>query len=383
MDFSRVSTLRITCFRATAPWLRQEVTALGYPVRYESESGVEVEGSLRDAMRLNLHLRTGLNVLYRICQGRCRHADELYALGKGLPWEEYIAPDGYLTIDDRVHTQAVRNTMFATQRLKDAIVDRLRERTGARPDAGPERRGVVVLLYWKDQEVQVYLNTSGMKISDRGYRRCPHRAPLREVLAASLLGATEYAGDRPLVLPMCGSGTLAVEAVLLAQGRAPGLLRERFGFQHIPGFDEGAWQALRSTARRQRRRGGLPPVVASDIDPEAVDCARRNAATAGVADHIEFQVCDFAETRVPPGPGTVLLNPEYGERLGELEALKATYARIGDFFKQRCAGYTGWIFTGNRELAKCVGLRASRRIPFFNAKIECRLLRYELYRGSR
>jgi putative N6-adenine-specific DNA methylase len=182
---------------------------------------------------------------------------------------------------------------------------------------------------------------------------------------------------------MCGSGTLAIEAALLALNHAPGLLRNNFGFMHLKGFDRKAWESLRLAARKAGQTslpGGL--IIATDHDPRAVETARRNAHAAGVESRISFKVCDFAETPIPQGDGIVLLNPEYGVRMGEESALEATYKRIGDFFKQKCQGYTGYMFTGNLELAKKQGLRTFRRMTFFNGDIECRLLGYQLYAGS-
>jgi len=183
---------------------------------------------------------------------------------------------------------------------------------------------------------------------------------------------------------MCGSGTLAIEAALIALNRAPGLLRDNFGFMHLLGFDETGYRSIREKARRLSKK--LPPgrILASDISPDAVDASRRNAATAGVEKIIEFSLCDFSQSPVPAGAGgVVVFNPEYGERLGERKKLEGVYEAIGDFFKKKCQGYRGYIFTGNLDLAKKVGLRTRRRTPFFNSNIECRLLEYELYAGSR
>ena len=199
--------------------------------------------------------------------------------------------------------------------------------------------------------------------------------------------ATGYDGSEPLICPMCGSGTLAIEAALIASRRAPGLLRSNYGFMHLKYFDEPKWRQMRSEAlKKSKARGGkagFKParIIATDIDAEAVEAARKNAMTAGVSHLIDFNVCDFAETVMPPGPGIIVMNPEYGLRMGEIQKLNDTYKRIGDFFKQKCAGYTGYIFTGNPALSKKVGLRTSRRVEFYNANIECRLLKYELYSG--
>ncbi len=227
------------------------------------------------------------------------------------------------------------------------------------------------------------MNTSGRKLADRNYRKIPHKAPMQETLAAAVIMATGYDGSVPLVNPMCGSGTLAIEAALIASGRAPGLLRGNFGFMHHMGFDADAWKTMRIEAKKIRNKGPIAPIIATDIDERAIWAARKNAETAGVHHMIQFDECDFAATMIPPEDGIVILNPEYGERLGETSELEGTYKRIGDFLKQSCAGWTGYVFTGNLDLAKKIGLRISRRLEFMNAKIDCRLLKYELYRGTR
>jgi len=182
---------------------------------------------------------------------------------------------------------------------------------------------------------------------------------------------------------MCGSGTLAIEAALKGLESAPGLLRNNFGFMHLKGFDKSRWDDLRAQAKKGAKKTMRYRIIASDINRESVNAARKNAATAGVDHLIEFAVCDFSETSVPDGGGIVMLNPEYGERMGQMRELESVYGGIGDFFKQKCRGYTGYIFTGNLDLAKRVGLKAKRRIPFYNGSIECRLLEFELYEGSR
>jgi len=339
-------------------------------------------------MRLNLHLRTANNVLFLLKQFECVSPEELYR-NVELAWEEIISPDEYLSVVGKIDTEFVDNSMFANLKVKDAVVDRIAGKCGRRPDSGKERDGVVVQLYWKDKRCWLYLNTSGVKISDRTYRKMPHSAPLRESLAAAIIMATGYDGSGPLVCPMCGSGTLAIEAALIASKRPPGLLRSNYGFMHTKCFDEAKWRQMRGEAlKASKRRGGKAAfrpgrIVATDIDAEAVEAAGKNAATAGVGHLIEFDVCDFAETAIPPGAGIVVMNPEYGLRLGEIAELEETYKRIGDFFKQKCSGYTGYIFTGNPRLGKKVGLRTSRRFEFYNASIECRLLKYELYSGSK
>jgi len=370
-------------------YVKQEVEASGYKVEDYHSTGLELTGDYADAMRLNLHLRTANNVLLLLKQFDCASPRELYRSVSAITWEKLISPDEYLSVVGKVDTEFVDNSMFANLKVKDAIVDRIAEKCGARPDSGKERNGVVVQLYWKDKRCWLYLNTSGVKISDRGYRKMPHKAPLRESLAAAIIIATGYNGSGPLVCPMCGSGTLAIEAALIASRRAPGLLRSNYGFMHTKNYNASKWRQMRSDAlNASKKRGGKAafkpePIIATDIDPKAVEAARKNAATAGVEHLIEFDVCDFTETAIPPSGGIVVMNPEYGLRMGETARLEQTYKRIGDFFKQKCSGYTGYIFTGNPALGKKVGLRTSRKMQFYNAGIECRLLKYELYAGTK
>ncbi len=384
MNLDQKSTILVTCTPGLMPFLQAEIEQLGYSVTSTHETGVELSAALADAMLLNLHLRTALNVMFLLKEFGCRSPEDLYVNTFALPWEDIVPADGYLTVVSRVDTPAINNTMFPSLKVKDAIVDRLLQQTGKRPDSGPDRHRLVFQLFWKNDRAWLYLNTSGRKISDRGYRKMPHKAPLRESLAAGIILAAGYDGRQSFVAPMCGSGTLPIEAALLAQQRPPGLLRPSFGFMYLKDFDEARWQTLRSQARKLSQKAAVPArIIASDIDPQAITAAKKNAATAGVEHLIEFYTCDFTDTPIPRQPGLIILNPEYGQRLGEIAQLEVTYKRIGDFFKQRCPGYTGYIFTGNPDLAKKVGLRTSRKIPFFNADIECRLLKYDLYPGTK
>lgn len=380
--------LLITCAQGLNEMLRAEVEALGFTVDSCHETGVEMTGNMYDAMKLNLHLRTAFNVLYLLDHFECRDANHLYNQVSKLPWEDIIPSNEYVCVVGRIDTPSIDNTMYPNLKIKDAIVDRILKKTGSRPDSGKERTHVVVQAYWKEDRCWIYLNTSGQKVSDRNYRKLPYAAPLRESLAAAIILATGYDGSQPLVCPMCGSGTLAIEAALIATRRVPGLMRSNYAFMHTKLYDEPAWQQMRSEALKQNKKRGKAEfrpqrIIATDILPQAVESARRNAMTAGVDHLIEFSTCDFADTPIPEGSGIVVLNPEYGMRMGELEELKGTYARIGDFFKQKCTGYNAYIFTGNPQLAKKVGLQTCRRIPFFNGSIECRLLKYEIYAGTR
>ncbi|MHC4637583.1 MAG: THUMP domain-containing class I SAM-dependent RNA methyltransferase [Planctomycetota bacterium] len=212
----------------------------------------------------------------------------------------------------------------------------------------------------------------------------PHKAPLRESLAAGIIMAAEYDGSQHIVLPMCGSGTLAIEAALIAMNKPAGALRTNFGFKHVKCFDPQIWKELRNDIRKTIRKADLQKrIIATDIDQQAIHAAKQNARTAGVEHLIEFNVCDFADTPLPTGEAIIIMNPEYGERLGEIQKLETEYKRIGSFLKQRCTGHTAYILIGNKELSPKIGLKASRRFAFYNGNIDCRLLKYELYKGTK
>src|SRR5690606_14132978 len=212
-----------------------------------------------------------------------------------------------------------------------------------------------VHLYWKEDQAEIFLDTSGETLSKHGYRKLPGKAPMLEALAAGVIMASKWDRKSPFINPMCGSGTLAIEAALLATNKSPGLFRMNYGFMHILGYDEQVFFAERRKLKDQAVKTDVK-IIASDISSEAIDAARRNAKTAGVDLLIDFQICDFAETAVPAEPGVIVFNPEYGERLGVHAKLEATYKRMGDFMKQECKGYYGYIFTGNPDLAKKIGL---------------------------
>jgi len=374
------SRILVTCPKAVPPLLAKEVEALDLSVFQKRTAAVVTEGTLADCMRLNMWVRTGHRVHYLLTQFNARNADELYDELVKIPWEDYIREDGYFTVTSTVSNPTIRDTRFAGLKCKDAICDRIRETCGGiRPDSGAEPKGVVVYLYWKNSRGAIYLDTSGVPLSKRGYRRIPLKAPMQETLAASVILQTGWNGRSHFVNPMCGSGTLAIEAALIASGRAPGLTRRNFGFMHIKGYDQNAWTVIRNGALTRIRERPKCRIIATDIDPAAVAAAKKNAEAARVVDLIEFSVCDFADTKVPEGEGVVIFNPAYGERIGDVKALIPLYRRIGDFFKRSCSGYRGYVFTGNEKLFNKVSLRPSQYWTMYNSNIECRLLEYEIY----
>ena len=401
---------------------------MNFPVLAELDTAIQTEGTLRDTMILNLHLRTAQRVLYQLEKLIVSTPESLYRRINSICWENILHDFGkaaYVCVTSIADNPLITDSRFVNVKVKDAIVDRMRDKCGRRPDSGPDKDKAVVHIYWKNNQADVYLDTSGERLSLRGYRKIPLQAPMQETLAAAVIMATGWNGEKNFINPMCGSGTLAIEAAYIALNRAPGLMRNNYGFMFIKEFPEEFWLELRKKAKADARKLLPAKIIATDIDKTAVTAAKQNTQTAGVDHLIELNTCPFEKTSIPDGGGIIILNPPYGERMdaigtkphstdfrGSKEAvvqgrkiiirkasdrqdksghsrtkdsqiIEATYQGIGDFFKKIGGGYSGYIFTGNFEMIKKVGLRTKRRIIFYNGEIECRLLEYELYTGSR
>ena len=425
--WKKKSKILVTCPKGVSPYLKEEITALGFPVIVEWDTAIQTEGTLRDTMILNLHLRTAQRVLYQLETLIVDTPEILYRKINSIPWETLLHDSGkagYVCVTSIADNPLITDSRFVNVRVKDAIVDRVRDKCGRRPDSGPDKDKAVVNVYWKNNKADIYLDTSGERLALRGYRKIPLGAPMQETLAAAVILATGWKGERNFINPMCGSGTLAIEAAFIALNRAPGFLRNNYGFMFIKEFPEDYWQELRKKAREKILKKLPAKIIATDIDKTAVTAAKNNAQTAGVDHLIEFDICPYEKTSIPEGGGIIILNPPYGERMNavntkqpskdfrnqrqtlaqgrkiilrkssdrrdnnsqtdarEIQALEAAYQGIGDFFKKTGGGYNGYIFTGNLELIKKIGLRTKRRVIFYNGEIECRLLEYELYAGS-
>lgn len=377
------SRIVITCSKRLAPYLEQEVKDLGFELERVFATGVELFGTVNDCIKLNLNLRCASQVHYSLLEFPAKHPDELYRILSEYPWENILSKEGYFSVTCNVDTPSINNTMFVNVKVKDAIVDRIRSKSGKRPNSGSDLSGAVVYLFWKEDRAEVFVDTSGETLSKHGYRKIPGKAPMLEALAAATLLATRWDRKSPFVNPMCGSGTLAIEAAMLATNRRPGLYRSNYSYMHFLNYDKSVHEKEMADLKKQITEVPGMVIIASDNREDAISISKVNAGIAGVEKLIRFQVCDFEDTLLPEESGVIYFNPEYGERLGEISALETTYKRIGDFMKKKCQGYMGYIFTANLDLAKKIGLKASRRIEFYTAKLDCRLLEYELYSGTK
>jgi 23S rRNA G2445 N2-methylase RlmL len=382
--FNTESRIIVTCSNRLSIYLEQEIKKLGYtPVRI-FKTGVEIVGTMQDCIKLNLNLRCASQVLFSLKEFRAVNADDVYKIALDVAWENIIPAEGYFSISSNVSNETITNNLFANVKLKDAIADRFREKTGARPDSGSTLNGVVIHLYWKEEAAEIFIDTSGETLSKHGYRKIPGKAPMLESLAAGVIYATNWNRETPFINPMCGSGTIAIEAALMATHRVPGLYRSNYSFMHLQGYDSAMYEKEFDAIQAQVEENPSLKIIVSDISEDAINVSKINAGMAGVEDMLTYEVCDFQQTTLPEENGSIIIfNPEYGDRLGEEIELEETYALMGDYMKKKCKGYTGYIFTGNLELAKKIGLKPKRRIEFFTSKIDCRLLEYELYAGTR
>ncbi len=383
-SFNQPSHIIVTCSKRLSSFLEMEIIELGYKIKRVFATGIELNGTLNDCVRLNLNLRCASQVLYSLKSFSCNNADELYKTVSQIQWESVIEKNGFFSITSNVDNATINNSLFANVKVKDAIADRFRSKFNERPDSGSELNKTVINLFWKDDQAEIFIDTSGETLSKHGYRKIPGMAPMLESLAAATLLATKWNRETPFINPMCGSSTLAIEATMLATNRRPGLFRDNYGFMHIVGFEDEIFEKEKQKLQDQIKVIPQLKIIATDISEDAINISKINAGAAGLSDLIKFKVCDFAESDIPENEnGIVFFNPEYGERMGDEIELEETYSRIGDFMKKKCKGYSGYVFTGNLHLAKKIGLKPKRKIEFYTGKIDCRLLEYELYSGSK
>jgi 23S rRNA (guanine2445-N2)-methyltransferase / 23S rRNA (guanine2069-N7)-methyltransferase len=383
MDLTRYFA---TTARGTEEILAEELRALGAEEVTPRWAGVEFAGTFELGYRVCLWSRVASRVLLVLGRLDVPSGDALYEGVRGMDWSAHVDPRGTLAVDFTGTSDAITNTHYGALRTKDAIVDQLREQHGARPSIDTVRPAVRVHVHLEDERATVSLDLAGEALHRRGYRTEGGAAPLRETLAAAILLVGDWprlaAAGAPLVDPMCGSGTLVIEAALMAADRAPGLGREYFGFLGWRGHEAAMWARLCDEAReRARQAAPAARVLGYDIDPAVLRVARANVARAGLGGRVELRECALIDAVAPEGGsvgGLLVTNPPYGERLGEAADLGALYRTLGDVLKRRFAGWRALVLTGERELAKEVGLRSSRRWVLYNGAIECRLLEYPL-----
>lgn len=363
------------------PVLAEELQTLGATEIYPGKRAVFFEGDLELLYRANYCLRTALRILVPIRECKARNEDDLYRQISAIDWSQYLGPNDTLAVDAVTNSEVFRHSKYVALKTKDAIVDQFRRLTGVRPDVDVTNPHLRINVHVGHTEVTVALDSSGDSLHKRGYRLDSVEAPINEVLAAGMILLSGWRGEVPFLDPMCGSGTLAIEAALLAHGIPPQQLRQQFGFMRWKNFDRALWATV-----RQEAPGPAPEVAplifASDKDFQAVKIANLNAIAAGLEGKVKIERARFETLTPPPAPGLLMMNPPYDQRL-ELQFIEDFYGAIGDRLKQCYAGYQAWIISAHLDALKNIGLRASRRFPLFNGNLECKLLKFDLYAGSK
>ncbi|MBI3519568.1 MAG: class I SAM-dependent RNA methyltransferase [Bacteroidetes bacterium] len=373
--------MKATTFHGLEDVLVNELMKLGARDIVPFKRGVSFTGDKGFMYKANLCLRTALKVLVPIYSFTANDEHELYAKMKEYEWEELLNTDDTLAINATVNSDEFNHSLYVSQKTKDAICDRFVEKFDVRPNVDLDRPTLRIYVHIFRNQVNVSLDSSGDSLFKRGYRVDIDTAPMKEVLAAGMVLLSNWQPHLPLIDGMCGSGTLGIEAALFANNIPPGVFREEFGFMKWHDFDKELWDKIYESSIN-RIKDDMPTIISSDIDSVPLEMAKRNGAVAKVDDVIQYQHISFFDLMPTRPHGTILLNPPYDERI-KMEDTNAFYKQIGDKLKKDFGGWTAWIITSNMEAIKSIGLHPSKKMTLFNASLECKLLKYEMYSGSK
>ncbi len=357
----------------------KELESLGASSVNPDFCGVSFKGDRQLLYKVNLWARLPFRILVKIDEFVGRDAKELYRGVQNIDWQQYLTPDRTLAVSATGKNDSLNHTHFTALQVKNAIVDRQMEELGERSNIDPKSPDVKVNVHIRDDRCIISLDSSASSLHRRGYRPAVGVAPLKESLAAALIKLSGWEADVAFFDPLCGSGTLPLEASLQALNIAPGLFRPHFGFQNWPDFDRQVWDKLVGEANLKRQERLKIPIMGSDRSEDALEVARTNADLCGVEKEVKFIQAELEQVEPPSDRGLLLCNPPYGKRIGNPQQLGKFYKLLGNVLKQRFKNWTAFILSGNKELAKNIGLKSSKRIPVYNGTIQCQLMKYELY----
>ena len=370
------------CPRGLETVLSQELAALDAAGIKTADGGVHFEGSYSLAYRVNLESRIASRVLWRVASASYQTEDDIFKATLALKWPQWFDVDRTIRVNLAAVRCPLKSLDFVTLRIKDAICDAFRAKGGERPNVNTQSPDVRIHAFLTVDRLTLYIDTSGEPLFKRGYRTTTGEAPLRENLAAGLLRLAGWTPAEALLDPMCGSGTILIEAALIALNIAPGA-RRNFAFEKLKNFDPQQWEALRRVAAaNERPRGDALQIFGGDLYGDELKNARANIVSAGLQDLIQLKQANVLETPAPATAGVIVTNPPYGVRLSDTHDMAEFYPKLGDALKQRFSGWRAYIFTGDAQLPKLIRLSASKRTPLYNGAIECRLLEYKLMAGS-
>ncbi len=363
--------------------LEKELIALGATNTKVLKRAVAFEGDQALLYKANLHLRTALRILHPLATEQVRNQNQLYAFANSINWLRWFTTEETFAVSANVfQAEEFNNSAFVALKVKDAIVDQFRKFKGSRPSIDKENPAIRIDVHLYKEKCTISIDSSGESLHRRGYRTPGHRAPLNEVLAAGMILLSGWDLDTPLIDPFCGSGTILVEAGLYAHNIAPNIHRKFFGFAYWKNFDAKLWDKIWLEARANERDfDGV--IIGSDISKKIISFAREHVTNAGVDECIRLSAKPFDDRTVPQGKGgTLITNPPYGERMNFVD-VEELYGQIGDKLKSDYQGYTAWIISSLEKFNRYIGLRPSQKMVLFNGGLECRFLKYELYKGSK
>jgi putative N6-adenine-specific DNA methylase len=369
------------CPRGLAPVLGEELAALGAKGVEGADAGVHFTGPFELAYAANLHSRIASRILCRVAQFPYRKEDDVYAGAKAVGWGEHFAPERTFKVETNAHRSPVKSLDFITLRVKDGIADAFREAIGRRPSVSAREPDVRVHAFLDATTCTLYLDTSGEPLFKRGRREHVGEAPIKKNLAAGILRTAGWKPGMPLLDPMCGAGTFLTEAAEMTLGRAPGRGRD-FAFEHLALFDAAKWRREREAARDAEKPVHALPIFGSDLYGRLLGHASMNLREAQLDGAVTLKQANLLELSAPAPEGMLVTNPPYGVRLGEKEKLAQLYPQLGTVLKQKFAGWTAFVFSGDPELARAIRLKPSRKTVLFNGALECRLYEYRMVAGS-
>lgn len=369
-----------TCPRGLEALLAEDLTTAGGRAIRCVPGGAAFSGDWPTCYRTNLLSRIATRVLWQVGSGTYEREDDIYRLARALPWPRWFDVRETIKVSVSAIRSPLRSLDFITLRVKDGVCDRFRADIGARPSIDTVQPGVRAHVFLTAKEVSIYLDTSGEPLYKRGTRRALVNTPLKENLAAGIMRLTGWRPDEPLLDPMCGGGTLLMEAVQMARHVAPGL-RRSFGFERLKTFEADTWSSMRAEVETQRCASLPLLVLGSDVSDADLSCAKENLAAADLCDAVQLRCIDVLELQPPAVRGVLVTNPPYGVRDAAAVDLPGFYPKLGDKLKQRFAGWRCFIFSADPLLPKLIGLRSSRRVPLFNGALQCRLFEYRITAG--
>lgn len=366
-------------FMGLEPVLAKELTQLGANNVQIGRRMVSFTGDKEMMYRANFQLHTAIRILKPIAKFKARSADEVYEEVKKIDWSKYIEKGKTFSVDSVVYSEEFRNSRFVTYKVKDAIVDQFRENTGTRPNISVSNPDIRLNIHIAEADATLSLDSSGESLHRRGYRQESVEAPLNEVLAAGMILMTGWRGETDFIDPMCGSGTLLVEAALIAHNMSPGIFRKEFAFEKWPDFDAELFDTIYNDDTQEREF--THHIYGYDIDMKAVNTARLNVRAAGLSKDITIENADFKDFTQPKEKSLLVVNPPYGERISTPNLLN-TYKMIGERLKHAFMGNEAWVLSYREECFEAIGLKPSIKIPVYNGSLECEFRKYAIFDGT-